>query len=343
MFRGIFNKSGAGQKGKSQEAPLVPASANPAATEAQTFAQAKPVAIDEAMLVIGRELSGLAQLPVAQAARERGWAAVQRELERRPVVATGAKSTAPIRSARPAKARRLRWALASAAATVAVIAALVGTYSGGLLQTAGNDDPTGTVTSVTSVASSDTTGPSTPVTTESTTVSTVGPGTTQAPDTTVIQPSTTEGPGTTVTQPTTPTTSRPTRTTGGSSTTTRPGTTSTTGQQLYTSAQREGSARAAVAYLAQMVTSGSTSGASGLVAPEAQASLAQMVMTLSDPHGYKITGVQSLSDTIVRVTLQISDRVTGPNGEVNEVYSKFAIKVRVDDENGAIVIAIDAG
>ena len=45
----------------------------------------------------------------------------------------------------------------------------------------------------------------------------------------------------------------------------------------------------------------------------------------------------------MRVTLQINDRVMDPNGELNEVYSKFAIKVRVDDENGAVVIAINAG
>lgn len=340
MFRSIFNKSGAGQKGKSQEAPLASASADPAATEAQTLAQAKPVVVDEAMLVIGRELSGLAQLPVAQAARERGWAALQRELERRPVVATGAKSTG---SARPAKARSWRWALASAAAAVAVIAALVGTYSGGLLQTAGTDDPTDTVTSVTSVVSSDTTGPSTPVTTEGTTVSTVGPGTTQASSTTVIQPSTTQSSGTTVTQPTTPPTNGgSTVTTGGRPTTTQPSTTSTTEQQLYTSAQREGSARALAAYLADLVITGNTSGARSLVAPGAQSSLAQMIMSLSEPYGYKITGVQSLPDTTVRVTMQINDRVINANGELTEVLSKFVIRVRVDD-SGAVITAINAG
>jgi len=321
----------------------VPASANPAATEAQTLAQAKPVAVDEAMLVISQELSGLAQLPVAQAARERGWAALQRELERHPVVATGTRSTVRARPARPAHSRSWRWALASAAAAVAVIATLIGTYSGGLLQTVWNDGPTGTVTSVTSVVSSDTTEPSTTVTTEGTTVSTVGPGTTQAPNTTVIQPSTTQSPGTTGTQPTTPTSNGgSTVTTSGRPTTTQPGTTSTTDQQLYTSAQREGSARALAAYLADLVITGNTSGARALVAPEAQSLLAQMIMSLNEPHGYRITGVQSLTDTIVRVTLEIADRVVDVNGELTEVSYKFAIKVRVDGTN-AVITAINAG
>ncbi len=338
MFRGIFNKSGAEEQGKRQgPAPTV------ASAEPQPPVPAEAVPVDEAMLAISRELSGLTQLPVAQAARERGWASLQRELERRPVVATGAGSA---HSVRPARARGWRWALASAAAAVAVIAALIGTYSGGLLQMADNGDSTGTVTSVTSVVSSDTTEPPTTVSTEGTTVSSDSPGTTQSPSTTAVQPDTTQSPGTTGgTQPSTPTTSHPTHTTrGGSvrSTTTQPATTSTTSQQQYTATQREGSARAVAAYLADLVITGNTSGARALVAPGAQASLAQMAMSLNEPYGYKITGVQSLSDTTVRVTMQINDRVTSPNGELVEVLPKFAIKVRVDGTN-AVITAINAG
>jgi len=194
------------------------------------------------------------------------------------------------------------------------------------------------------VVSTDTTGPSTTVGTDGTTVSTDGPVTTQTPVTTGIQPSTTQSPGTTGgTQPSTSTTGGSTPTTGGGGpTTTRPSSTSTTTQQLYTTEQREGSAWAAVQYLAELVITGNTSGARALVAPEAQASLAWMVMSLSEPYGYKRTGLQSLSDSIVRVTIQINDRVMNPNGELKEALPKFVIKVRVDDK-GAVITAINAG
>ncbi len=291
------------------------------------------------MLAISRELSGLSELPLSQAAKERGWAAVKSELEQHPV-----RATAGARPPRTGHARSWRWAIACAAAAVAVIATLLGTYSGGLLQTVDSGDQT---TTITSVVSSDTTEPSTTVSTESTTVSTSsvptsegqvgpvstdGPGTTSAPDTTTeVAPDTTEGSGP--------------GTTGGPSintTATRPSSTTTAGEQLYTSVQREGSARTAAAYLADMVITGNTSGARALVAPEAQALLAQMMTSLTEPHGYRITGVRSLSDTSVRVTLEISDRVVSPNGELKEALPKFVIKVRVDDK-GAVITAINAG
>jgi hypothetical protein len=335
MFRGIFDKREAEKQ--SEGAGLAPSRDS---AQIQSSSSPAPIPVDQAMLAISRELSGLSQLPVSQAAKERGWAAVKSELEQHPVRITAAAGARPPHTGR---ARSWRWAIASAAAAVAVIATLLGTYSGGLLQMVDSGDQT---TTITSIVSSDTTEPSTTVSTEGTTVSTrsvptseeqVGPVstddpvTTSAPDTTEVAPGTTEGSG-------------PGTTSGPSinTTTTRPPSTTTTGEQLYTSAQREGSARTAAAYLADMVITGNTSGARALVAPEAQASLAQMVMSLNEPHGYRITGVRSLSDTTVRVTLEISDRVVSPNGELKEALPKFAIKVRVDDK-GAVITAINAG
>jgi hypothetical protein len=208
----------------------------------------------------------------------------------------------------------------------------------------------GEQTTVSSVATSNTAQPSTTVSTDGTTVSTSRVSTTE-PQTAP----TTDGSGPTSgsSVATTPTTTGSSSTTQGggpdttsapsvNTTTTRPPSTTTTGEQQMAATQREGSARTATAYLADLVITGNTSGARALVAPEAHGSLAQMMMSLSDPHGYRITGVQSLSETIVRVTLEISDRVMSPNGELKEALPKFAIKVRVDD-NGAVITAINAG
>ncbi len=142
---------------------------------------------------------------------------------------------------------------------------------------------------------------------------------------------------------TTPTTS------GGSSggpspQTTQPPRTTTTGETMDAAAQREGSAKAAAAYLANVVLTGDTSGARGLVASEAQSSLAQMVMSLSDPFGYRIptSGIKSLSGDTVRVTVEIDDRVLTGNGELVEMVKTFYIRVRVGDD-GAVITAINAG
>ena len=203
------------------------------------------------------------------------------------------------------------------------------------------------VTSVTSVVSSDTTEPSTTVTTEGTTVSTDGPGTTQAPDTTVIQPEhhpeAPAPPGAL---------SRPrTSTTGGTTPDHRrrgrpprdPPRPAPPASSNTPSAQREGSARALAAYLADLVITGNTSGARALVAPEAQSSLAQMIMSLERTLRLQESPACSRSPTaIVRVTMQINDRVINANGELRGALSKFVIKVRVDDR-GAVITAINAG
>ncbi len=126
--------------------------------------------------------------------------------------------------------------------------------------------------------------------------------------------------------------------------TTQPPRTTTTGDTQNAAAQREGSAKAAAAYLADLVAHRRHLGRSGLVASEAQASLAQMIMSLDEPFGYRIpaSGIKSLTDDTVRVTMDINDRVLTGNGELVEVVKIFYIRVRVDDD-GAVITAINAG
>ena len=319
------------------------------------------MAIDESFLALSRELSGLATMQAPVATKERGWASLQRELERRPVrasapttkVATagaGAKGPIAAAGARRLSQRRMRMALGSAAAIVVVVAVLLGTYNGGDVQTAGTDPTTGT-----SVVSSDTTAPDSTVSTAPDTTATSLPDTTvssEAPTSTEpSQPETTVDVTTPTTNPassggtTVPTTS------GGSTGTTRPPTqttqpprTTTTGETQNAAAQREGSAKAAAAYLANVVLTGDTSGVGGLVASEAQGSLAQMVMSLNQPFGYRVpsSGIKSLTDDTVRVTVEIDDRDLTGNGELVETVKTFYIRVRVGDD-GAVITAINAG
>ena len=370
MSRGLFDKWRAALGSTRDERGLsaLPAAAPP--TDAVTsFDTASTAPVDESLLVVSRELSALSTLPVSAAAKERGWAALQRELERHPVRAAGkgvrdskglgvpAIKAAAAAGATRGRSRGLRWALVSAAAAVAVVAALLGTYGGGLLQTADNG---GSPSTVASVVNSTTTAP-TGVPTSVSPMTTQGPGdgpvttdggqsgVTTVPDTgTTIGPAVNDGTVTTGgTQPTTPVTTRPSTpvtTPGGTAgtSTTQPRQTTTTGEQQMAAAQREGSAKALAVYLADMVITGNTSGARSLVASEAQASLAQMVLSLQDPYGYKITGAQSLTSDTVRVTLEISDRVANNVGETVETAKRFAIRVRLDGES-AVVTAINRG
>ena len=258
---------------------------------------------DESLRALAEELSALGRLQVPQAAKERGWATLARELERRPVrpVAGQAK-----RTVRPV--RTWRWAIASAAATIAVIAGVLGAYGGGAFNTIADD---GHVTTVTSVASSDTTQPDTT-------------GTTITPTTT--------GPGST--RPHTSTTQRATSTT-------QPGP-STTVEQIMAAKERVESAVTAATYLADLVISGNTSGASALVEPQAQSLLAMMMMSLKAPYGWNVIDSQTLTDGTVRVTLGIQDRVSNGQGAVVEKTLRFAIRVRVTAK-GAVITAINAG
>ena len=291
---------------------------------------------DESLRALAEELSALGRLQVPQAAKERGWATLARELERRPVrpVAGQAK-----RTVRPV--RTWRWAIASAAATIAVIAGVLGAYGGGAFNTIADD---GHVTTVTSVASFDTTQPGTT-------------GTTVTPSTTGTQPSTTSPQtDTTGSQPTAPITTEPstdtsqprTSTTQPRTTTTHPGTSttqpgpSTTVEQIMAAKERVESAVTAATYLADLVISGNTSGASALVEPQAQSLLAKMMMSLKAPYGWNVIDSQTLTDGTVRVTLGIQDRVSnGQGGEVEKTL-RFAIRVRVTAK-GAVITAINAG
>jgi hypothetical protein len=359
MFRRFFDRLGAGSKGKRIERgpSVVQPAAEPAA---ETLASHHPeVVIDDSLVALSRELSGLTTMQVPQAAKERGWASLQRELERRPVragVATtklaaagaGAKGAVGAGRAHRLSQNRLRLMLASAAAVVVIATVLLSTFNGDPRETAGTDP-----TTATSVVSSDSTAPDTTASTVPDTTATSLPETTvptEAPTSTEpSQPETTVDvttPGTGSTGGTTvPTNSGgSTGTTGTPTQTTQPPRTTTTGETQNAASQREGSAKAAAAYLANVALSGDTSGASGLVAAEAQTSLAQMVMSLNDPFGYRVpaSGIKSLSDGTVRVTVEVDDRVLTGQGELVEKVKTFYVRVRVGDD-GALVVAINAG
>jgi hypothetical protein len=346
LFKGIFDKHGAEpQAGRHQRRPSAVPAVSAARTDVVGTDARAAVAIDESIVALSQELSGLAQVQVSQAARERGWASLQRELEHRPVRATApvvAKGGGSTNAARPGGARRTRaahsrswrWALGSAAAAVAVIATLLGAYGGGLLQTADNGNTSTTL----AVVSSDTTAPSTTVTTSDQTTVT-GPITTDG-----TQPGTTQG---SVTTGGTGTTTGGPGTTGGSTGTSGPSTTqpsspTTTGDQQNAAKQRETSARSAAFHLGDLVVTGNTSGARALVTAEAQASLVQMITSLNEPYGYRVTGARSLTGNTVRVTMEVNDRVSNGRGELEETVKRFAIQVRVDS-GGAVITAIGAG
>jgi hypothetical protein len=323
MFKGIFDKKQAGPRGERHVRAA--SSAAPASTGVSQEAGTYPaVEIDETILALSRELSGLRETQVPQAAKERGWASLQRELERHPVHAA-------VPAARPvagSRARRgsVRWAMGGAAAAVAVVATLLGTYSGGLL-TANNDTPT----TVVSVVSTDTSQPTTSSSIDNTTVTT-----NIVPTTDGTQPGTTQTSGTTVSPGTTGSSNPPTTGTSNPPTT-QPTSPKTTGEK-----QREGSAKTAARTLADAVCTGNTSGARSIVSSEAQPSLAQMITLLKEPYGWTIDPVvQSLGGDVVRVTMAINDRVLNGQGELIEVLKHFAIKVRVDAA-GAVIIAINA-
>ncbi len=300
---------------------------------------------DDSFAALARELSGLGQMEVSRAAKERGWVSLQRELERRPVRPAAAQAKQNVQPV-----RRWRWAIVSTAAFVAVIAGVLGAYGAGAFQAASSVVVTGSSSTTTSVLSSsttqpNTTEPSTSVTTPSTTPVTQ-PSTTQpGPGTTAPRPSTTQSTQSSTTEsthPTSPSTTQPgTNTTQPGTSTTQPGPT-TTGEQQYAAKLREGSAVAAAAWLANLVITGDTSGANAMVDPSARSSLAQMIMSLKAPFGYVITGKQALSGDSVRVTLVIQDRVENGQGVTAEKDIGFVINVRVTAQ-GAVVTAINAG
>jgi hypothetical protein len=214
MIKRIFKKSRTNQKVKRQkrrrQATLASAregaraqSFTPAGTPKPNHATYPDIPSDETLLALSRELSGLAQIKVNQAAKERGWATIQRELECHPVRPTakgrsavkGASKGAPrgtsldtgargpVRlgtgpQSRPASPGSRRWIFGSAAAAVAVVAILLSTYSMGLL-TAGPGEGLSSSTTVVSFEGSKVTTPTAgPIPTGSTSETTEGPSTT---------------------------------------------------------------------------------------------------------------------------------------------------------------------
>ena len=87
MFRDIFDKKE--RTAKSQRDPRPPLAATP--TESgpanQTAGSIVGRPVDEAFFALARELSALGQVQVSQAARERGWAVLEREIKARNLAA----------------------------------------------------------------------------------------------------------------------------------------------------------------------------------------------------------------------------------------------------------------
>lgn len=328
MFTRAHNKHTSRDQGPSRESGLC----------APIPASSQDITVDEALLALDRGLCGLAQLPVAQATKERGWALLSRELARHPVRAsapalikgTGAKGPLGANPARPVVAgpsRTWRVALGSTAAAVAIVAALLGSYAAGLL--GGPDSGPGPVASATTSA----TAPETTTPTDATTV------VTPAPDTTQTTPPTGAGTSTTATEATTPPS-------GGSPgtnppVTTAPAQTTTTNEEQWAAAQRIKTAKDAAKALGDAVlyyfATGEMSGMRSLVASSAQASLTQMIASLGDgdgPNGFNLVASKSLGATTVRITLEFIAAA--------DERPRFNLTVRVSDQ-GATITAIAAG
>ena len=340
MSKRIFDKhKGTAESEKDLRSPVDAFSA-----DVESAAKSATPVVDDAFLALTRELSGLGEMEVSRAAKERGWASLQRELERHPIRAAGS----PVKAgARPV--RSWRWAIASAAAAVAVLAGVLGAYGGGAFNSSVADN--GHPTTVTSAVAGNTTEPGSTSSTSTPSTSGTQPDTTG----TVVAPTTTgPAPSTSITQPTSPSTSGPSTTQTQTSTTkattgTTQATTSTTQPSSSTtvvtdmaSKERASSASMAVSNLGLAVISGDYAGARALVDPQAQGPFAQMVASLSDPNAIAESDPQLLSTDTYRVTLSFTDHVANGQGIVVERTLRFVLKVHVTAK-GALVTAINAG
>jgi hypothetical protein len=359
MFRNIFKRRGTIGKNKRPERGFAaaPAQASKRAASQYDPAVQVDITVDEAMAALSRELSGLAHLEVGQAAKERGWAALQRELQHRPVRtaapvmaksvgARGAVHAGAGPQARTVHSGSQRWLLGSAAAVaVAVIVTVSVVYSGGGEGPTVVSNPPSTST-VTSVVSSDSTLPDTTLPTGETTIptdeTTVPTGgstdTSVGPDTTGSTTDTSVGPDTTGS--TTNTTKSPA--------TTQPSQTTTTNEQQMAAAQLEKDAVAAALSLGAEVAdvyfrTGDLTGARRLVASGAQADLIQMVSTLTAPTGFRKVGAKTVDSSTVRVTLEFSDSIPDGRGGLGEVTKRFLLIVRVNDDGAKITAISKAG
>ena len=352
MFH-IFNKRESADKGTRRDLghpahPAVPV--NKARNSADsTFQQDIPV--DAAMRSLDSRLSSFAHIEVSQAAKERGWATLRREVQRHPVrpaapallKGTGAKSGASPAGAQPVvtggHSRAWRLGLSSAGVAVVVVAVLIGSYAAGLL---GNGHVGGVVATTTPTFASvqTTTTVETTPSTQQTATSTVttGTNTTSSTTGTVSTSVTTDVEPTT--QATTPDTGTPT--TGGdtTSTTAKPVSTTTSNPVMSASAQRVNKAKDAVvqlgdAILAKFNSGGDIETARSLVASPARSSLTQLISSLTAPSSAQIVpnSTKSISSETVRLTLEFLD---------SNRALRFYITVHVDDQS-ATITAISAG
>ena len=305
------------------------------------------IVLDEPLSAIDSQLRGLAQIEVTQAAKERGWATLHRELERHPV-----RSVAPalpkgvamrpaldggsVRTAPAARSRGWRVAIGSMAAAAVVIAVL-GSYGAGLFNSTATD------TSVTIVKSTDGTLPPTSVP-SSDTVSTQGSTSTVTDATNVTTTATTTPTVTTNSTPSstassTPTSRGPVVTNNAPTTLPQQNGTTTTNEQQLADAQLEKSATSVAEALGRAVCDkfayGDLAGARSLVDSGAEAALTWMISSLDDPSNPSVdaSATKKLSKDTVRITLQFVDGDRTP---------RFFITVRVTPDN-AIVTDISRG
>jgi hypothetical protein len=339
MFRDIFKRREAVRKDARRERgfAVAPVSALKDVASQTDSTVRLDIAVDETMLALDRELSGLARLEVGQAAKERGWATLQRELERRPVrtvvqapakgVGTRGVAHAGTGSrTQTVRSHSMRWALGAVAAAVAVVATLIGVYAAGPEGPAFVDNG-GSPTTAVSVVTSDST---------------------ESTDTTGTTPSSesTDTTGTTPSSGTTDTTVRTTPSTGttggspgtGTPTTTQP-TPTTAGDQQNVTAQLENTAEAAAGHLADLIVRGDGSSARSLVDPAAYDDLAQITRSLAAPSGFTRVDTRTV-DGVVRVTVEFYDSEADANGDLTDVVKTFVFKVRVNGQ-GAMVTAIN--
>ena len=307
------------------------------------------IPVDDAMRAIDARLSGLSHIEIGQAAKERGWAALHRELERHPVrptapallKGTGAKTNGRVGNLQPVAARAghsrgWRIALSSTGAVVVILAVVLGVYGAGLLNNGTGPIALDTTVSVTDVTTTEVTTPtseSTPIT--ETTITTLPSGTTE---TTWV---TTES-STTVTAPeTTPTSGGGnTATTKATTPTTKPAvTTSTTAGPIYVSAERERDAQVMASLLAKGIVDyfagvSDISDVSRHVAPSAQSALRWMIGRLDNPNNGQVVGdsAKHIDENTVRFTLEFVD---------GDKTLSFFVWVYADDE-GSIITKITA-
>ncbi len=306
-------------------------------------------AADEALFLLIEELADLGEVRVPAAARERGWAQVRADVHTQQ--ARGAFAPAGARLRGMVYTRRL--AIGSTVALVAIALGLVGVrqldgrgsgpsvvdnaITTAAIAVAGNSSITQKPSSTTS-ATPATTKPITPGDTASSPSSTSGSSVTSPG--TGTSGATAPSPSTTATEPGTNTTEPGTNTTEPGTSTTQPAST-TTSEQLMTAEERERSATAAAAILAEAVVSGDTDEASSVLSSSAKRGLVQMVATLHDAQSSKIISVETAAPQVSNVLVQFTDDTADVQGQPPTVVKRFLFELRVD-QSGALVIGIYA-